>query len=117
MSILSLYFLFVLLPNLKYLGIGVVLGSIMLFVALIAWYLIEIEEMESPPFPAPPKLKYCIVGVICGFLLFAGSPTTKQIITIAGINYISNNKEFKKLPENLIRYINKHVTERKENHE
>lgn len=93
MSALSIWFLFVFLPNL---GMFLCLTSLACFV-LVIFMLVEDESGLAGFFG--------IVSFLSMFVCCA-IPSQKEMAAIVLVPYISNNPEFQKLPENLAKYLN-----------
>ena len=58
-------------------------------------------------------IKWYVIGSIVSSLLLAGLPDRKEVAAIVLIPYVSNNSEFKKIPENLAAKLNEYLTPEK----
>lgn len=68
----------------------------------------EEDKVVDKMYKAAKKL--VITGIIAGAIIMF-IPTTKEVAVIYGLNYITNNEEAKKLPDNILKAVNKQLEE------
>lgn len=118
-TIFLFYILFIVLPNLKAVFIMLTIISGILLIGILAVALsAEFSEFEDDcvcQWTVLPKIKAWSIKLTKIFLiclcLGACLPKTKQIIAVTSIGYVASLSELQKLPNNLLKYINKEFLE------
>ena len=108
MSILFLYVLVVLI-NLKVIFICLSISAFIVSLVIIFFsydQFFEDDKIEDFRRIMKKGKILLISSVLLGGLV-CFIPSWKQIAVIVGVNYLTNNEEAKKLPSNILKYINK----------
>ena len=110
MSIISLYGLFVLLPNFNCLVGFIIWGCVLLCLILGFCSIGNFIDKEKDLLNISLKyLKRSVITLLVSALIFTVIPTEKQIYMIAGGYVVTNNQELQKLPNNVLQAANKYL--------
>ncbi len=115
MSGLSLWLLFVVVPNIGCLAgiLLIILGTMTVFLGII-WF-VTLEDIDECCFNKINQLKNKILFILSIFgLITAITPSQKEMVAITVAPYILNNPNFQKLPDNLAKYLNDLMEDEKE---
>lgn len=112
MSALSVWFLFVVVPNLGCLAVISLIGLVIWLIVVNLHRVVEEYESDDIRYKKVTSFNYKAISicVLCG-LIAAGCPDKKEMVLITVVPYISNNPEFKKLPENIVGMLNDLIKE------
>lgn len=110
MSILTLYFLFVLLPNLAHAcgalcflaGIAFVITTIVYVVARCC----DDKDAKNAQIAMKPISNYSMLAFLIFLLVNSASPDKDQIMMVAGAYAVTNSQDLKTLPDNLAKAAN-----------
>lgn len=112
MSALTVWFLFVFVPNIGFLAVLVFLGLTVWTIISNIHRVMEDYDIEEEKYKKVTRLNYRMSVVLSVLLLIAASaPSKKEMAAVVLIPYISNNAEMQKIPENLAKKLNEYLTD------
>lgn len=94
-------------------GIAIASGIFIFFAIILGPLLMDsLSDYIEEPFrkTASWVKRLVFTAAICG-LISVSIPSTKDLAIIYGLNYITNNEEAQKLPDNVLKTINKQLEE------
>lgn len=107
MSILTLYFLLTLLPNMD-MAIDISIGILVVAAVVFAiCYSVEFDDKSKEPYLK--FLKNMITALIYLIILGVFVPGKEQIVTMVGGYAVTNDQEMKKLPDNILKAANTYL--------
>lgn len=137
MNMFEVWLLLVFLPKLPFMLVPILVSSALISIISAGWWIVSWEEWKNDETIVDWKetgwweesdqrkqtsaenglrssikaFKFALAGMITSGLLLASVPNKKEIAAIVLIPYISNNPEFKQLPENMIGMLNDLIKE------
>ena len=91
--------------------IAVSVGSVLWIIGLIAFLimLLSLSDSYDLEFDAKKRTKYFVMSLmmmLIGILMIVMVPSTKELIAIYGINYVTNDENAQEIPSKLLEYTN-----------